>query len=212
MVPSAFDAINSSALSSHTVSPQELFTDPSAPNSNTLTDLTSPSMFDGSPEFNSFDNSPLFGDDNNINTWPSLFTEQDELNESASTSIHDLAQSTCPPSLHGHSVSMERTVSGASAEAGRGTSRMHHRLSVTSGVNKNRRNARHLEDIEVDEADTKAVKRAKNTMAARKSRQKKRDVEDSLRGALNEMTTERDKWMHLAISYGAPCPELRKKK
>ncbi|KAI9670616.1 MAG: hypothetical protein M1831_005836 [Alyxoria varia] len=205
MASRAFNALNSSAPSSHTVSPQELFTDPSAPNSNTLTDLTSPSLFDGSPDFNSFDNSPLFGDDNNVTTWPSLFPEQDEFNGSAYNSTPD-------PGNFVHRRSMERTVSGASAESSKETSTMHHRLSVTSGVNKTRRNGRQLGPIDVDEGDSKAVKRAKNTMAARKSRQKKRDVEDSLRNALNEMTTERDKWMHVAISHGAPCPDLDKKK
>ena len=55
-----------------------------------------------------------------------------------------------------------------------------------------------------DEEDDRAVKRARNTMAARKSRQKKRDIEDSLREALEEMTRQRDRWRMLAVKHGAP--------
>jgi len=81
-----------------------------------------------------------------------------------------------------------------------------HRLASPSGVQKNRRTGKTLEPIEVEDLDPVSVKRAKNTMAARKSRQKKRDVEEQLRIELAAMTAERDRWMHAAIARGAPPP------
>ena len=209
-----FTPVNGSGGSTHTVSPNELFLDHSAPNSNALTNLTTPSMYDGSPDdLDSFEASPLFYDSNNVGhaQWPSLFEH-----ENATYASADLTSST--ESLDKDhitnltSVPMDRSTSSASlmgADKDIDRTDKRHRMSLTSGVTKNRRTGRSLAPIEVDEADVKAVKRAKNTMAARKSRQKKRDVEDQLRHDLDEMTAQRDRWMHIAIAHGAPIPETK---
>lgn len=206
----SFTAVNDqgvhSAASTHTVSPQELFMDHSAPNSNTFTNLTTPSMYDGSPDdFSSYEASPLFST-NEIGDgqpWPSLFADDEPMyapaQQMASTGSHNDNRPTSAVS-----ASMTRTASASSA-----ADASKHRMSISAGVHKNKRTGRLLGPIEVDTEDTAAMKRAKNTMAARKSRQKKRDVEDSLRDELAEMTAQRDRWMHIAIQHGAPLPDVR---
>ena len=216
--PTSFTPINVQDAS-NTVSPNELFMDHSAPNSNAMTNLTTPSMYDGSPDdVGSYEASPLFTDSDNIgpSRWPSLFEDDNATyapaDLSSSTESFDQVKHVNPAS-----VCMDRTVSTSSmTSATRGganerpsTSHTNHRLSLTSGVTKNRRTGRALPDIEVADGDAKGMKRAKNTMAARKSRQKKRDIEDSLRDDLAHMTAERDRWMHLAIRHGAPIPETK---
>ena len=216
--PNSFNPINeqgTSNASNPTISPHDIFMDHSAPNSNALTNLTTPSMYDGSPDdLDSFEASPLFIDSNNIghSQWPSLFENDNGLYAPAeiNSSTESLEHTTSGVSLA--AVTMDRTISMSSSHsAPKSIERTDpkHRLSLTSGVTKNRRTGRTLAPIEVEEGDSKALKRAKNTMAARKSRQKKRDIEESLRGELAEMTAERDRWMHIAIKYGAPLPDTR---
>lgn len=191
--------------SSNTVSPQELFAmTPSAPNSNSFTNLTTPSMYDGSPD-DSFETSPLFGNDQISGQWTSLFPDEGDSYGPAAELTQDVLSSN--ESLpKPDSAPMDRTASSSSMDL-KSEEMLRHRPSVSSGVSKNKRTGRTLGPIEVDEHDSKALKRAKNTMAARKSRQKKRDVEDGLRSDLNIMTADRDKWMHLAIAHGAPIPD-----
>lgn len=186
---------------SNTVSPQEVFLDYdglSAPNSNALTDLTTPSMCDDSP----FDVSPVFGTaDIESRNWAPLFSNNDMF---SSSTLEPLALSTS--SLDKADTEMVRTVSGSSITLDNDVLRQ--RLSVVSGINKSsRRTLKDLPEIEVDDCDDKAVKRARNTMAARKSRQKKRDTEDALRLALDAMTADRDHWRLVAIQHGAPLPK-----
>lgn len=216
--PSAFTPINGpgdSNASTHTVSPHDIFMDHSAPNSNALTNLTTPSMYDGSPDdLDNFDASPLFVDSNPTGRgqWTPLFEHESgsyapaQMTESTE-SLDDQNSGIAPTS-----VCMDRTVSMSSmTSATKGSEQLdsRHRLSLTSGVTKNRRTGRALPPIEVEEGDSRALKRAKNTMAARKSRQKKRDIEESLRSDLADMTAERDRWMHIAIQHGAPLPDTR---
>ena len=211
--PSAFTPINgqgNSGVSPNTVSPNDLFMD-SAPNSNALTNLTTPSMYDGSPDaFDSFDTSPFLNDTNHVGSshWPSLFEHEDAQYAPAemvsSSSTESLANQ---QGVNLASVSKDRPVSSASMTSPQERPSTGHRMSLSSGITKNRRTGRALPPIEVEEGDSKALKRAKNTMAARKSRQKKRDIEETLRQELAEMTAARDRWMHIAIKHGAPLPE-----
>lgn len=207
---SGFKAINARehppAPASYTVSPQELSLDHSAPNSNTFTNLTTPSMYDGSPDdLSSFEASPLFSanvDGGSNSQWPSLFADEDNV----------LYAPADKPEPAREAPEMSRTSSADSTtshDAPVSPALPKQRMSINAGVHKNKRTGRLLGPIEVDEADCAAVKRAKNTLAARKSRQKKRDVEDQLRLDLSEMTAQRDRWMHIAIAHGAPLPDPR---
>ncbi|KAG4221472.1 hypothetical protein PC116_g30052, partial [Phytophthora cactorum] len=73
---------SSNASNMGTISPQDLFLDPltSAPNSTAITNLTSPSMYDGSPELQDYDfelSPNMAGNefDHGLRAWPSLFPE-----------------------------------------------------------------------------------------------------------------------------------------
>lgn len=212
---SSFTPINDPAPTSKigTVSPQELFSGHgfnSAPTSNTLTNLTTPSMgYDDSPEFDSLETSPMFGTDgiDASTNWAPLF------NTAAPQDIYVPAELAKEESFDKdiNSIAMSRN-SSEQSDVSCGTplnkrdDPLRPTMSETAGVHRNRRTGKVLGPIAVDEGDTKAVKRAKNTMAARKSRQKKRDVEDGLREDVEKLRAERDHWMMLALKFGAEMP------
>ena len=191
-----------SALTFDTVSPQDLFLDRtmSAPNSNVFTNLTTPSMYndslnDVSPDqLDSGDVSPMFETNDTAGgcNWYPLFDEDDSSAEALRMVQSTSSDSFTSLNLSGNLPDKDDTL---------------RRLSVAAGIAKARRATRTLGPIDVDRDDSSAVKRAKNTMAARKSRQKKRDIEDCLRAALEVMTADRDRWMHIAIHHGAPVPD-----
>lgn len=196
--------VNDPALSA-TVSPEDIFIDYSlsAPNSNALTDLTTPSLYDDSP----YDVSPALGgaNDTDCQNWAPLFNDNNIYSNVLPTpEVPSLEASTSSLS-QSQATDMSRTTSTASNPGKDSTLRP--RLSTVAGINKaSRRTLKDLPPIEVNDDDDKAVKRARNTMAARKSRQKKRDTEDLLREALEAMTADRDHWKMVAISHGAPLP------
>ena len=161
-------------------------------------------MYDGSPG-DTYDATPLFGlEDGDGQSWPSLFAEFDNSYSPANLSTEKEMSSF--ESLIGLGNERHDGSAPSSTADMQPETVSHRRLSITSGVTKNQRTKKDLPPIEVDSKDAKALKRAKNTMAARKSRQKKRDVEETLRHELNLMTKQRDRWMHVAIAHGAPVP------
>lgn len=213
-------AIGQSAM---TVSPQELFLDHdfTAPSTGSTAYLTTPSLIDGTPDLSSYDCSPAFGTLDTEQTWPPLFpdTQKDDLDFAthplfSSTEDFELSHTTSltssasslPPTNESAVLKRSRSSIGAAASPSAEPDR--HCLSLTSGILKSsRRQCKDLAPIDPDENDERAVKRARNTMAARKSRQKKRDIEDALRLALEAMTAERDRWRMLAVKHGAPIPD-----
>lgn len=204
---SSFTAVNDAAPSA-TVSPHDLFLDHelSAPNSNALTNLTTPSLYNDTPDL-SYDVSPAFGtNDMDMNDWPPLFPDQ-HFGSAAVDNSEPPSMTSSITSLPNHSFDLTRTPSNSSTHPVKADV-LRQRLSLTSGIHKSRRTLKDLSPIQPNTEDETAVKRARNTMAARKSRQKKRDVEDSLRDALEAMTAERDHWRLVAIKHGAPIPEL----
>lgn len=75
------------------------------------------------------------------------------------------------------------------------------RASQSAGVGASRRRNQPLPPIIVeDKNDTVAMKRARNTLAARKSRQKKMEKFDELETELAAMTADRDKWKAMALA------------
>ena len=74
------------------------------------------------------------------------------------------------------------------------------RLSV-SGV-KPRRRKGPLPNIELDPNDKVAYKRARNTLAARDSRQRKLEHVTTLENRVAELEEEVVKWKEIALSYG----------
>ncbi|KAK4190835.1 hypothetical protein QBC35DRAFT_513043 [Podospora australis] len=209
--PPVFDlssSVSSSGQNMGTISPQDLLIhEPfmSTPNSAALTALTSPSVYNESPDFcnDSYDVSPNFGtsefDDMNPNTWFPLFppsnpqpeapktepavvkpeqspaTESEDFEVASPTSGHRRKSSTSPPIRH----------------------------SSIAGVNSRRRDKPLPPIIVEDPSDTVALKRARNTLAARKSRERKAQRLEELEEQIEKLKAERDHWKTLALQHGA---------
>ncbi|OTB03640.1 hypothetical protein M426DRAFT_23579 [Hypoxylon sp. CI-4A] len=181
-----------SSASNMTVSPQELWLDPatSAPNSTAFTNLTSPSMHDGSPDlFDNFEVSPCVGaNDFDTHEWPSLFPEQASTTSAAA--MEDLS-----PDLQSEELDLSELTSKPRRKSGNSSpGGGHGRHSSVAGVNSRRRD-KPLPPIVVDDpTDPVAMKRARNTLAARKSRERKAVRFDELEAKIDKLTEERDYW------------------
>lgn len=203
-----------------TVSPVDLLVNEqlfSAPNSTAFTALTSPSVFNESPDYTaSVDASPLFGADPlDASHWAPLFGPTEQFaplttHAPASASPAEVEQSpaTMSEDLPTASPSERRKSSAVSSPGGR--------MSATAGVG-SRRRTRPLPPIEIkDKDDVVAYKRAKNTLAARKSRERKamrvEELEEKVRALqaeiadeqekLKNIQAERDHWKSLALANG----------
>ncbi|KAJ4986934.1 bZIP transcription factor [Stagonosporopsis vannaccii] len=210
---SAFTAINDPSVASgstRTVSPKDIFADAfgSAPPSAAFTNLTSPDI-DASPFINdSFETSPMFQAEpmlTNSNDWFSLFPEEE-------TKLHEVAK--YAPAMQ---LPMERTISSQSMERSGSSSTgspivldsssFRRKSSVTNspatnGISKSRRRKGALPPIAVDPNDKIALKRARNTLAARESRQRKFDHVAELEARNAELQAEIEKWKNIALAHG----------
>lgn len=192
-----FDDHQSTAQSESilTVSPKDIMVD-SAPPSTTFTNLTTPgtSYFD-SPYFDvSSDTSPRFGADNlapESDTWTPLFMDEDCANVAAS--VHPRVLDVAPR--------MSRNGSSPGQALSRGGSNQG-RHSSSSGVSSRRRD-KPLPAITVDDPhDIVAVKRARNTLAARKSRQKRVEQSEQLMKQVEDLKLQVEYWKQIAIVRG----------
>jgi general control protein GCN4 len=170
--------------------------------------MTSPDIND-SPYINdSFETSPMFNGESLMasDTWFSLFPEQD-------TDYVTPSALTAPVA-----PALERTISTNSTGKSSASSAnsplvletsSHRRKSSTTGspatnasISKARRRKGTLAPIMVDPADKVALKRARNTLAARDSRQRKFDHVSSLEKRNAELEAEVEKWKNIAIAQG----------
>jgi hypothetical protein len=224
-------SVPSSVSNMGTVSPQELLLhEPylSAPSSAALTALTSPSLFDGSPDFDTFDISPSFGhsDLENPDTWFSLFPDANPLPQ-AQTQTQAQPQTQPQPELvqpvqQTVQPTIEQTVSSVEASpatrsedleaSSPGSGHQRRKSSVSSpggrhssvaGVGSRRRDKPLPPIIVEDPSDVVAMKRARNTLAARKSRERKAQRLEELEAKIEELIAERDRWKNLALAHGA---------
>jgi general control protein GCN4 len=211
---SAFTAINdrSAGQSVRTVSPKDIFNDGfgSAPPSTAFTNLTSPDIGD-SPYLNdSFECSPMFGDDplnlsHHTDDWFPLFPEEPSR----------LTEPRYMPAVS--SLPLERTISSQSMERSGSSSTdsplvldgsFRRKSSTTNspsslnGIGKARRRKGPLPAISVDPSDKTALKRARNTLAARESRQRKFDHVSELETQVAELQADVEKWKNIAIGLG----------
>ncbi|KAH8598939.1 hypothetical protein B0O99DRAFT_591547 [Bisporella sp. PMI_857] len=195
-----FNAGNSTSQSTNmgTVSPQDLFVRDSfasAPNSAQFTNLTSPSTYNESPEYNEhFDVSPFVGDgdlDQSLaaDPWYPLFPESDKLDQPTKVEQSPLI---IDEELEvGDALRANRRRSGTDSSPG-------NHSSIT-GV-KSRKRDQPLPPIIVDDPnDPVALKRARNTLAARKSRQRKMQRFDELEDRIAKLEVERDHWKSIAL-------------
>jgi hypothetical protein len=196
----------SSSATMGTVSPQDLLIqDPfmSAPNSTALTAMTSPSIYNESPEFNSesYDVSPNFEDPgfdvNSQDVWFPLFPQENVAQPEVQPVDADQS-----PAEHSDDFEVvessgpqQRRKSGNSpSSAGRHSS--------VSGVNSRRRD-KPLPPIIIDDPlDIVAMKRARNTLAARKSRERKAQRFEELEEKIAKLEAERDHWKKMALGRG----------
>ncbi|KAK8014578.1 amino acid starvation-responsive transcription factor GCN4 [Apiospora arundinis] len=197
----AYDFGVSSASSSTTnigtVSPHDLLI--SAPNSTAFTNLTSPSFSNESPEYiDSFDVSPNFGsndfDNGASDPWYPLFPQDTSVTDSFPTPALDESPIDKVEDLEVvEPAPQPRRKSGNSPSS-------HGRHSSVSGVNARRRD-KPLPPIIIDDpSDTTALKRARNTLAARKSRERKAQRFDELEEKIAKLEQERDHWKRIAMS------------
>ncbi|KAH6980024.1 cross-pathway control 1 [Fusarium venenatum] len=198
-VASVFD-FSSSASSSianlATISPQDLLVQEpfmSAPNSSALTALTSPSIYNESPDFDQYDVSPNFGNadfDTPAGDWFPLFPTEP-------SAVPQLSVETSPEmksdelDSDAQSPPMPRRKSGTSPST---------RHSSVAGVNARKRD-KPLPPIIIDDpSDIIAMKRARNTLAARKSRERKAMKMEELEDKIAKLEEERDHWKRIALA------------
>ena len=201
-----FESINDSAPaqtpSLDTVSPKDLMVDSmSAPPSGAFTDLTTPgtSAYDSPYMANSTETSPLFAEESfadDPDKWPSLFDPIEKATNIGPVS-HFAGANTSPNSV---APKMSRNGSSPGQSSPRSSHQGHH--SSISGVGAKRRD-KPLPAITVENPnDTVAVKRARNTMAARKSREKRMERTEQLVTEVAHFKAEAEHWKSVAISMG----------
>ncbi|KAF7560579.1 hypothetical protein G7046_g3575 [Stylonectria norvegica] len=199
-ISTAFDFTGSASSSTSnlgTVSPQDLLLqDPfmSAPNSSALTALTSPSIYNESPDFtDGYDVSPNFGStdfDGPADPWFPLFPQDTSVPEPTSVDNSPAQKSDDLESV-GRSSTSGRRKSANSPPAGRHSS--------VSGVNARKRDKPLPPIIVENPEDTVAMKRARNTLAARKSRERKAIRFEELEDRIAKLEEERDHWKQIAL-------------
>lgn len=198
--PSIFD-LPMGSNAAGTISPQDLLIhEPfmSAPNSTAFTALTSPSPYE-SPDFDVYDVSPHFSTtdfDSGPNTWFSLFPDQVPAPQQPSTAaVQDSPAQASDEVEPDASPAPTRRKSGGSPGAGRHSS--------VAGVNSRRRDKPLPPIVVEDPSDTVAMKRARNTLAARKSRERKAIRFDELEERIRKLEAERDHWKAVALGQNA---------
>lgn len=204
-LPSAMDfsgSISSSTSNLGTVSPHDLLVQEpfmSAPSSSALTALTSPSIYNESPDFDGFDVSPNFGSadfDGSGDPWYPLFPQD---SHSGPEQTHSLDDSPAQKSDDIDSVGRGSSGSGRKKSTGSPTGGSGRHSSV-AGVNSRKRDKPLPPIIVEDPGDTVAMKRARNTLAARKSRERKAQRFEELEERIAKLEAERDHWKKIALS------------
>lgn len=196
-----------------TVSPVDLVNDQffSAPNSTAFTDLTSPSVFNESPDFaGSVDTSPLWGAEPlDAANWVPLFGPTEQF---PSLTVPPAAPAEAPASpaeVEGSPAATSKAARSSARRKSSAVSSPSRPMSATAGVS-SRRRTKPLPPIEIkDKNDEVAMKRAKNTLAARRSRDRKanrlEELESKARdleAELKNVRAERDHWKSLALANG----------
>ncbi|CAG8958753.1 hypothetical protein HYFRA_00011597 [Hymenoscyphus fraxineus] len=201
-VPTIYDPTmnlsSSSSTNMGTVSPQDLVVRDSfasAPNSTAFTNLTSPSTYNDSPDYNeNFEVSPFVADNDHVvmgDAWYPLFPQDNE-NQTKVPESPLLPEEELQVAEHLRSnlTGRRRPGTGSSPIGAH---------SAISGVNARKQN-KPLPPIVVDDPnDTVAMKRARNTLAARKSRQRKNQKIEDMEDEIAKITAERDHWKAIAL-------------
>jgi hypothetical protein len=202
---STFTSVNdvSASGSTRTVSPKDIFQDPlaSAPPSAAFTNLTSPDIGDSPFITDSYETSPLFNDSELQGSadWFTLFPESNDKNP-ASNPLERTASDNSMARSSSSSTNSPIVLDGTHRRKSsvQGSPATH---STANGV-KARRRKGPLPPIAVDPSDKVALKRARNTLAARDSRQRKFDHVLTLEKKNAELESEVEKWRNIALAHG----------
>ena len=189
-----FTAINDGRTHGVTVSPKDVFNTDSIPPSTSFTNLTTPGSTLLETPDEDYQTSPLFSDnfgpDNHgADQWYSLFTDD---NGPTNTIAPFMARTTSGSSANqvvvhpGGEGNRKRTSTIAASPAPFSPAVKH---STVAGVNARKRD-KPLPPIVADEEDPVAMKRARNTAAARKSREKKVMVHEKLEAQVADLESE----------------------
>lgn len=211
-----FTGINDySAGSVRTVSPKDIFEpfgSDSAPPSTAFTNITTPNqspyIYDMMAGTESYECSPEFealvqDDFKKGDPWFSLFPDANDDSKPVDTP----AVMTLPLERTISSQSMERSGSSSTGSPVVLDGSFRRKSSVTNspatnGISKSRRRKGPLPAISVDPSDKVALKRARNTLAARESRQRKFDHVSDLERRNLELEAELEKWKNIAKAHG----------
>lgn len=180
------------------ISPSEMHMNP--PMSGTPSGFTSPySLFDSPSE--GYETSPLFGSEEvgDEQGWFPLFPGSGEIEE------RDLRRSERPEAnrVASDEASPQSVGSPDASPSFRSTSSSGvQKRSSTSGVRK--RTAPLPPIVVEDPSDVIAMKRARNTLAARKSRAKKAEKMEEMEATIEDLKAEVEHWKTLAESYMNP--------
>jgi hypothetical protein len=192
-IPTGLMAVKNSVAGapSGTISPKDLFMDASAPPSTSFTDLSTPSF--ESPGYFSQDTSPMFPTDLELGPgseeWGPLFPAQDDFSTAFDSAALDVALALSQPETKpAKDVSVPPSPAvrnSASPAPSPAPSKSGVKHSTVAGVNARQRKP--LPPIKVDSSDPVALKRARNTEAARKSRARKLERQDEMERRIREL-------------------------
>ena len=203
-----FTPINDIKPNGVTVSPKDVFNSDSVPPSTSFTNLTTPGSTLLETPDEDYETSPLFTDNFGIgnhaaDNWFSLFPDDNGANNTPApmmartTSASSGQQIVVHPGGEGN-----RKRSSTIAMSPPATFSPAVKHSNVAGVNARKRD-KPLPPIVVDENDSVALKRARNTAAARKSRAKKVQERDDLENIIGDLQAQVAHWKSVALSLGA---------
>lgn len=204
------------AVHSVTISPKDVFNPDSVPPSTSFTNLTTPgSTYLDTPD-DSFETSPLYSAADSGKYWPPLFGDDEDVTAATTAGSSFAVPSSVAPQMtrttstsSGNQIVIhpggepvqaqqrKRSSTGASPATFGSTAAAKH--SAVAGVGARKRD-KPLPPILVDENDAVALKRAKNTAAARKSRAKKVEEHDKLLGEIADLKAEVEYWKSRALA------------
>ncbi|KAK0272740.1 General control protein [Friedmanniomyces endolithicus] len=200
-----FTAANSGGANGVTVSPRDVFNNnDSIPPSTSFTNLTTPgSTYLETPD-DDYQTSPLFTDSFEADhgaQWSSLFPEYETTAATGAPMMVRNASSSSANQIvvHPGGESANRKRSSTNASPAMFSPVVKH--SDVAGVGARKRD-KPLPPIVVDESDTVALKRARNTAAARKSRAKRVLERDDLEAEITDLKAQVEYWKGQAQASG----------
>ncbi|KAI4214550.1 MAG: hypothetical protein LQ351_002967 [Letrouitia transgressa] len=199
-----------SGIKSHditTVSPREVEKEMSAPASSTYTNLETPATttletpattVDESPSMLfSNETSPFMQLDNEGQNWESLFPDEENTGSAGYSGSFDTDNS-IPHRTNSLTMARQQSSPGRSSSHDSPKPRQ---PSVQGMIKKSRRGG-NLKSLTPDPKDVAAVKRCRNTLAARESRARKAARLETLIQENEQLAAERELWKRRALSLG----------